>query len=391
MEMSERLKLLKDELDAMRDPKLGYIRASLPRFDRLFGRDSLIVSWQRLEREPSIAVATLRLLASMQATEDDPEHESEPGKIVHEWAPEPVPWVRWTFPYYGSVDAPPLFVIVAAWTVKRLGDAALEKELWPHVKAALAWVAKTMDEDPRGFLTYDPRAAVTLLHQGWKDSGNLGPKPPVAIVEAQGYAYSAFLHAAEWADRHDPMLAADWRGRAAKLKHFFNDEFWLRGSRYCALAIEGDGMPYRAVASNPGHLLFTGILDKERADAVVERLFAPDLWTRFGIRTLSDREPDFSAPAYHKGSIWPHDNWVISEGLRVLGYEKERLRIKEALLAAHDALGIIPELYAYHLGQLEQIKGAQHPQAWATCGLLNLLDSSQDPKTALPLLPTSVQ
>ncbi|HTM68798.1 MAG TPA: amylo-alpha-1,6-glucosidase [Candidatus Binatia bacterium] len=387
METSERIRILREELDAMRDPKLGYVRASLPRFDRLFGRDSLIVSWQRLEQEPSIAMATLRLLAKMQATATDPEHEAEPGKIVHEWAPERVPWVRWSFPYYGSVDATPLFVIVAAWTSKRLGDGTLEDELWPNVKAALAWVAKTMDADPRGFLTYDPAAKVTLLHQGWKDSGNLGPKPPVAIVEAQGYAYSAFLHAAAWADRLDPALAADWRARAARLKEAFVREFWLPGARYFALAIERDGMPYRAVASNPGHLLFTGILDDDQAAAVVERLFKEDLWTPYGIRTLSDRERDFSAFAYHKGSIWPHDNWVISEGLRVLGYEKERVRIKDALCAVHDGLGKLPELYACHLRQLETIKGAQHPQAWATCGLLNMLDSSLDPASALPLLP----
>lgn len=389
METAERIRVLTAELDALRDPKLGYVRASLPRFDRLFGRDSLIVSWQRLEREPSIAVATLRLLASMQATATDREQEEEPGKILHEWAPERVPWVRWSFPYYGSVDATPLFVIVAAWTARRLGDRKLEDELWPHVKAALAWVAKTMDADERGFLTYDPKAKVTLLHQGWKDSGNLGPRPPVAIVEAQGYAYSAFLHAAVWADRLDPALAADWRARAARLKDAFGRAFWLPASRYFAMAVEGDGTPYAAVSSNPGHLLFTGILDRDQADAVVDRLFAPDLWTPYGIRTLSDREPDFSAAAYHKGSIWPHDNWVIAEGLRALGYEKERARVAEALMLAMDRLEKLPELYAFHLGQLEDIRGAQHPQAWATCGLLNLLDSSLDPGSSLPILPPS--
>src|SRR5512142_8766 len=153
MGQETRISRLRRELDAMRDPELGYVRTSLPRFDRLFGRDSLIVSWQRLEREPAIAVATLRLLASMQAAATDREHEEEPGKILHEWAPQPVPWVRWTFPYYGSVDATPLFVVVAAWTVARTGDAALRERLWPHVKRALAWVSATMDADPRGFLT----------------------------------------------------------------------------------------------------------------------------------------------------------------------------------------------------------------------------------------------
>src|SRR5512142_495704 len=293
MGQETRIARLRRELDAMRDPELGYVRASLPRFDRLFGRDSLIVSWQRLEREPAIAVATLKLLASMQATKDDAAHEEEPGKILHEWAPAPVPWVRWTFPYYGSVDATPLFVIVAAWTVARTGDAALRGALWPHVKAALDWVARTMDADPRGFLTYDPRAAVTLLHQGWKDSGNLGPKPPVAIAEAQGYAHSAFLHAAAWADEaSEPALAEDWRRRAARLREAFDREFWMPGEEYFAMAVQGNGRQYRAIASNPGHLLFTGILTPARAAAVVRRLSAPDLSTPFGIRTLSDRETD---------------------------------------------------------------------------------------------------
>ncbi len=241
MDQDGRIRRLRAELDAMRDPGLGYVRASLPRFDRLFGRDSLIVSWQRLEREPAIAVATLKLLASMQAAKDDAEHEEEPGKILHEWAPAPVPWVRWTFPYYGSVDATPLFVIVAAWTVARTGDQELKAALWPHVKAALGWIAQNMDADPRGLLTYDPRAKTTLLHQGWKDSGNLGPKPPVAIVEAQGYAFAAFLHAAEWAETIEPALADDWRARAGRVRDALEERFWMPGAEYYAMAVQGDG------------------------------------------------------------------------------------------------------------------------------------------------------
>ncbi len=390
MKDDDRVKRLRAELEALRDKERGYVRASLPRFDRLFGRDSLIVAWQRLEQEPEIAVTTLRLLASMQGVKDDPEHEEEPGKILHEWAPEPVSWVRWTFPYYGSVDATPLFAIVAAWTVARTGDAALKAELWPHVRAGIEWMTKVMDADPRGLLTYSPRAKTTLLHQGWKDSGNLGPSPPVAIVEAQGYAYSALLHAAAWADALAPELAGQWRGRASRLRGDFDARFWMTEGDFYALAVQGDGSQYRAVSSNPGHLLFTGILERDRAESVIRRLFANDMLTPFGIRTLSEREPDFSAHAYHKGSIWPHDNWIFAEGLRALGYEKERRAVTDALVAADDALGNLPELYACHLGQIETIPGAQHPQAWATCAMLNLLDSSLDAGAAIPLLPPSV-
>jgi glycogen debranching enzyme len=380
---------LSAELVSLRDPELGYIRAGRPRYDRLFGRDSLIVAWQRLEREPQIAVATLRLLAAMQGREEDPMSEESPGKILHEWSAEPTPWVRWKLPYYGSVDATPLFVNVAAWTVSRLGDRFLKDELWPSVSAACGWIERTMDADGNGFLIYAPRNPDGLRHQGWKDGRDIGPKPPVALVEVQGYAYSALLQAASWADRHDAASAERWRARAAKLKDKFNRLF--RIGDFFALAVQGDGSAYTAVTSNPGHLLFTGIVEPEAISGLINRLFQPDMFTRYGLRTLSESEDDFKADSYHKGSIWPHDNWIVSEGLRVLGYEKERSRVKEALLAAYLAFGKLPELYSVHMNQLEDIPYAQYPQAWATGALLNLLDSSSNPETALRILPPSVQ
>ncbi len=389
-EYPEKIAALQAELDVLRDPDFGYIRAGLPRYGRLFGRDSLIVAWQRLEREPQIAVNTLRLLASLQGRVTDPINEEAPGKILHEWSPSPVPWVRWTFPYFGSVDATPLFVLVASWTAARLKDAKLADELWPAVRKACGWIAACLETDKMGLLSYFPTNPQGLKHQGWKDSWTLGPSYPAAVVEVQGYAYSALLHAAVWADARDPQLAGYWRTRAGELRRQFNRLFWIKEHDNCALAIQGGGTAYVADASNPGHLLFTGILDDARVPVLVERLFQPDLFTPYGLRTLSSDEPDFEADDYHKGSVWPHDNWIFSEGLRALGYAKERGRIRDALLKAYDALGGLPEHFAVsRAGQIAAIPSAQRPQAWAAGGLLNLLDSSLDAGTALRILPPS--
>lgn len=386
-----RIRRLRAELDSLRDPVLGFIRAGRPRFDRLFGRDSLIVAWQRLEREPGIAVATLRILASMQGRKEDRETEEEPGKILHEWDPSPMPEIRWLrLPYYGTVDATPLFVLVAAWTVERLHDEALRLELWPSVRAACEWLMRVMERTTSRLLAYDPSpSAPTLRHQGWKDTDDLGPRNPTAVVEAQGYAYSALLHAAVWAERLEPSLAPRWRSAADLLKKNVNVLFWMKTQRTCALAVQGDGTQYAAVTSNPGHLLFTGILDASHELLLIGRLFESDLFTPYGIRTLSSKEPDFRPDSYHKGSIWPHDNWIIAEGLRAVGHVRERDTLLNALFDAHDALGKMPELYAVRDGAVEEIPIAQYPQAWATGALLNALDSSRDAGTALRILPPS--
>jgi len=390
MAYEEKIARLQAELDSLRDPDFGFIRAGRPRYDRLFGRDSLIVAWQRLEREPQIAVVTIRILASMQGKVNDPINEEAPGKILHEWSPTTVPWARWSFPYYGSVDATPLFVLVACWAVGRTGDKRLADEFWPHIRAACGWMTAVMAADGGGFLSYFPTNPLGLKHQGWKDSWDLGPAYPTAIVEAQGYAYAALLHAAGLADSRDRELAAGWRRTAAELRRRFNRHFWVKEKKTCALAVHGRGLIYGAVTSNPGHLLFTGILDKSRASVLVKRLFQDDLFTPYGIRTLSVDEPDFSSDAYHKGSVWPHDNWVISEGLRVCGFTKERGLVKNALLATYNKLGKMPELFAVsRAGDIAEITHAQYPQAWATAALLNLLDSSSNARKALRILPPS--
>jgi len=390
MPNEEKIARLRSELDGLRDPDFGFIRAGRPRYDRLFGRDSLIVAWQRLEREPRIAVATLRILASMQGRINDPINEEAPGKILHEWSPTKVPWVRWTFPYYGSVDATPLYVLVACWTIKRTGDKKLADEFWPAVRKACGWMTTVMAADRQGFLSYTPSNPLGLKHLGWKDSWDLGPAWPTAMVEVQGYAYAALLAAAALACGRDAKLAASWRQRAEELRREFNRRFWMKEKRTCALAVHGGGQIYPAVTSNPGHLLFTGILDAKPVPALVRRLFEKDLFTPYGLRTLSSAERNFQADAYHRGSVWPHDNWIVSEGLRVLGYKKERLLIKKALLAADDALGKTPELFAVsRAGQIALIPNTQYPQAWASAGLLNLLDSSLSARTALRIGPSS--
>lgn len=388
MDTSALEKKLIEELYGLQD-SAGFIAAGKPRYDRLFGRDSLIVAWQRLEKDPAVARSTLRILAKMQGTETDPSSEQEPGKILHEWSSEPAAWVHWKFPYYGSVDASPLFVLVACWTARRTGDVEFEKEMWPAVSAACGWMMSVIDRDPRGLLVYDPKANPTLGHQGWKDSRDLGPKNPTALVEVQGYAYSALLHASEWAAKREPDLARVWRKAAFGLRQAIHEQFWMPEQKTFALALGGDGSQYKSVTSNPGHLLFCGILEPQLEDELIGRMFEKDIWTPYGLRTLSELDPDFKADSYHKGSIWPHDNWIFSEGLRARGRYEKRDLIKAALLAAYEGLGKMPELYAVHMGQLEEIRYAQHPQAWATGALLNLLDSSKDAGTALHILPPS--
>lgn len=388
MRTEDRIARLKAEMDDLRDKTDGYFHAGKPKYDRLFGRDSLISAWQRLEHEPHVAVGTLRKLASLQGVKHDPISEEAPGKILHEWAPEPVSWVGWDFPYYGTADATPLFIMLAHWTQHRLGNDELVDELWPNVLAGCEWMESVIDTDAFNLLSYFSTNPTGLKHQGWKDGWALGPTSPTALIEIQGYGYSAFLHAAEWAERFDTRIAIRWRNRAERLRARTEELFWLSEEDTYALAVQADGSVYSSVTSNIGHLLFTGLIPEEKISCVVERLFAPDMWTEYGMRTLSVDDPSFELEAYHKGTVWPHDNWIVSEGLRALGYTKEREMIRDALVSVDEQLGKMPEFYAVtKSGDVQELEYAQFPQAWSSGALLNLLDSSRYPETAIHILP----
>ena len=389
MSLRELRRELLADLEKLRDPA-GYLRAGWPRYSTLFGRDSLISAWQTLGIDPSIARATLLVLAKYQGTSIDDSSEEQPGKILHEYRFDPAAQAElpgWKFPYYGSIDSTPLFLVVASAYVARTGDRELLSHLWPAIEAAHAWMRKFGDTDGDGFLEYRSRNPRALFHQGWKDGSedHLKISPPVALVEVQGYAILAHRGFADLAERRG-MSAEAGRARelAAGLQGALARAFWWPAEGTFYLALDGAKRPRTAVTSNPGHLLITGALEQRTARSVVDRLFRNDMWTPYGVRTHATTEPDFNAYGYHMGPVWPHDNWILYKGLQSMGFHREATRIREALLNAHDTLGKIPELYAVVDDSIvdlskSPIAGTQsNPvQAWASAGLREMIGPGQ--------------
>ncbi|MDI6883389.1 MAG: amylo-alpha-1,6-glucosidase [Patescibacteria group bacterium] len=393
--ISEIKKQLLKEIKSLKDRK-GFLKAGLPKFDRLFGRDSLISAWQLLDWNPGIAKATLEILSQLQGKVINGEKEEEPGKILHEtdlekgWHPEGY----FPFPYYGSVDSTPLYLIVFSFYFKKTRDRRFLKSHWENILMALNWMTEYGDKDKDCFLEYQRKNPKGLFHQAWKDGFEdcLKIEPPVAVVEVQGYQYLALKEISDLAEiRKDFDLAKKLRERAEILKNEFNKKFWMEPldlssslsglkasyEKYFALALNGKKKQRRAITSNPGHLLFTGIIEDNKIDFVVKRLFQSDLWTPFGIRTHSTKEPDFNPKSYHLGSVWPHDNWIIAQGLKKLGYQKEYQEIKNAILSAYKKLGFLPEFYGVLDGKitLEMEKNICYPQAWSSAALFNFLQN----------------
>ena len=357
----------------------GFVRAGLPRFGRLFGRDSLIVSWQLLDFDPGIAKKTLRILSETEGRKFDRLREEEPGKILHETNGKTHPErPAIPFPYYGSVDSTPLFIIVFWFYCRKTGDFGFARKHWPNIKKAVLWMINFGDADGDLFLEYERKNPCGLFHQGWKDAfrNHLKIKPPAAVVEAQGYQYLALRAAAGFGAKfNEKDFSRKLKRRAARLKEKFNRRFWWKKEKYFYLGLDGKKKPRRAVTSNPGHLLFTGILGRGRAKAVVRRLFRPDMFTEFGIRTHSAEEKDFAPRSYHLGSVWPHDNWIIYRGLKKSGFRREAEKIKKALLGVYEHFGCIPELYGVAGRKIVKIPNACAPQGWASAALLDLLRS----------------
>lgn len=370
-------KKLKKEVLELKDIR-GYLRAGKPSFNRLFGRDSLIASWQLLDWNQNICKATLEILSEFQGSVINEDKEEEPGKILHETALTGEKGLEghFPFPYYGSVDSTPLYLIVFAFYLNKTNDKKFMLAHWDNILMALNWMEEYGDKDKDYFLEYERKNPTGLFHQGWKDSfeDHLKIEPPVAIVEVQGYQYAALREVANLADiKREWDLADSLRDRARKLKEEFNKKFWMEDKKYFALALDGSKNQRKAITSNPGHLLFTGIVDSDKIPLLVERLFAEDMWTPYGIRTHSALEPDFESCAYHLGSIWPHDNWIIAQGLKKLGYKKEYTKIKKALLRAFHALGCLPEFYCVKEGRIICPETSNYPQAWSTGALMNFL------------------
>jgi len=371
--------------------KAGYFMAGFPYFATLFGRDSLIAAWQMLWVDPDIAKATLYWLAKYQAKTANANADQEPGKILHVLAENLSTRPDCEFPYFGSVDSTPLFVIVAGEYFKVTHDKGFLLQIWPNIVAATNWISVCGDADRDHLITYERKTPYGDFHQGWKDcqDDHLKITPPVAMVEVQGYAYTAYRAAAYLAEQldQDMLLADSWFKKAEELREVFHNLFWWEKESYYYMALDGSKNPKTSVSSNPGHLLFTGVIPKEVLQRVIRRMFEPDLFTPYGIRTLSSEDRDFNSLSYHHGSVWPHDNWIIYTGLMALGFQEEANRIKQALLLAYRELGCMPELFRVENGQIFPLtEGSEyqpHPgpnpgpgnslQAWASCGLLDML------------------
>jgi len=363
--------------------------AGIPWFVAAFGRDSLITSHLLLPYRPDVAAGTLRHLARWQARECDYRRAAQPGKIMHELRFGELTRLGVTphAPYYGSVDATPLFLMLLGEYVAATGDRSLLDELRPAWEAALAWIVEHGDLDGDGFVEFDSEDGGTghLAVQSWKDShdsmshadGELA-KGALAVSEVQGYVYRAYVHASGWyRDLGDEERARGWEARAAALKEAFDRAFWLEGKRTYAMALDGDKRPLEVISSDAGHLLWCGIVPEARAPELVRTLFAPASWSGWGLRTLGEGEARYNPLSYHNGSVWPHDTALFAAGLVRYGFRQEAARVRDALmeLTLEQADLRLPELVAgYPRDERPPVPYpvACRPQAWDAAALVYL-------------------
>lgn len=378
------LLMLRGELDGRR-----YYAAGIPWFSTLFGRDALISAYQTLAYDPRVAEDTLRLLAGRQGSQVDEFRDEQPGKILHELRIGELARLNEIpqTPYYGSIDATPLFLILlarhAAWT----GRLDLFRELRPHVERALAWLATDADPHHAGWIAYDSPTDHGLVNQGWKDSGDgitTGsggiPTPPIALAEVQGYAFLAWRELADLFERSGDWDRAVVLRRAAEdLRERFERSYWSDAQGCYALALDGNGRRCDVVTSNAGQVLWSGIAAPERAEAVARRLLDDDLFNGWGIRTLSSRAKAYNPIGYHLGTVWPHDNGLVAEGFRRYGLDHEAERVFGSLLEASADFPQqrLPECFAgfarADFGVPVRYPIACHPQAWAAGAIPHLL------------------
>src|SRR3984885_6642861 len=356
-----------------------------------FGRDSLIVSLQNVMTYPEFAQGTLDILGDLQATERDDYRDAEPGKIMHELRYGELAHFKLIphTPYYGTADATPLWLLTlhAAW--QSSGDRDLLEHHLKTAEACLHWIDKYGDRDGDGFQEYETRSSAGYENMGWKDSGEAvmhadgSPvKGPKALCELQGYVYAAWLGMARIYDALDKKAKATrLRKKAAVLFEKFNAAFWDEKTGFYAYGLDGDKKKIMSVVSNPGHLLWSGIVPPERAAKVVKRLMAPDMWSGWGIRTLSADHPSFNPLGYQLGAIWPHDNSIIALGFRRYGFAAEAAMIARDIsrVASHFQCNQVPELFAGNQRDGTsfpvQYLGANVPQAWAAASAFALLQA----------------
>lgn len=363
----------------------GYLRAGWPRFFSYFSRDACIAAWQLLDVMPRIARDALVFAAGTQGARFDWRNGEEPGKISHQAYGRGETPSFWDALFYGprqyfAVDVTALWLILAHRYWKREGEAAVPvlRQLQPNLTAGLTWLLARIRRD--GFLVYRKVNPLGFTHQGWRDGwrNHIKIRTPVALVDVQAYAYAALRGGAELAaecfaqSRFGTSYLED---EAEALWYRFNERFWWPEEGTYAFALAGTHLEQvRRIVPEPGMCLFSGIVPEHRIPGVVNRLFRQDLWTPYGLRSLSGRDPLFRPDSYHNGSVWPWQNWLVWLGLRSSGYTAKAHAIRDAMRTAFLALDGMPEAFAVTADGLAPYRMNANPvQAWSACALLAML------------------